>query len=219
MKNQSVIAISLLSVGVGLAFGYALWGDGGRVVDKSELTMGVTAGTHRMPDGSMMHNGDTMGGMNNQGHMMTMTVSSEREFLSEMIPHHQEAVDTAKEVIARGGTTPAIKQLVENIVVAQEKEIADMKAWYETWYQEPYVAVAQGEGEYVAMMRGLSTLSGEELDRIFLEDMVMHHMGAIMMARSVVPYIEHQEIEELTEAIVSSQSTEIMQMRQMLQSL
>jgi uncharacterized protein (DUF305 family) len=54
---------------------------------------------------------------------------------------------------------------------------------------------------------------------MFLEDMIGHHMGAIMMARSVQPYIEHDEITELTEAIVSSQSAEIAQMRQMLQGL
>jgi len=40
-----------------------------------------------------------------------------------------------------------------------------------------------------------------------------------MMARSVQPYIEHQELEKLTQAIVSSQSAEITQMRQMLKDL
>ncbi len=69
------------------------------------------------------------------------------------------------------------------------------------------------------MMRELANLSGVEIDRVFLEDMIGHHMGAIMMARSVQPYIEHDEIAELTQAIVSTQSAEIAQMRQMLQSL
>jgi len=142
-------------------------------------------------------------------------VSSEREFIEGMIPHHQEAVDTAKEVIDRGGSTPEIRQLVEDIVVAQEAEIAAMKQWYEDWYGEPYT----DNGDYMPMMRELEDLSGAELDRVFLEDMIGHHMGAIMMARSVQPYIEHDEIAELTQAIVSTQSAEIAQMRQMLQSL
>jgi uncharacterized protein (DUF305 family) len=150
-----------------------------------------------------------MSGMNH-GDMM---VKSEREFIEGMIPHHQEAVDTAKEVIARGGTTPEIKKLVEEIVVAQEKEITMMKGWYQTWYEQPYVAKTDS---YEPMMRDLSSLSGVALDKVFLEDMIMHHMGAIMMAHSVETYIEHQEISDLTDAIVETQMTEIQLMRQLL---
>jgi uncharacterized protein (DUF305 family) len=144
-----------------------------------------------------------------------MMVSSEREFLTGMIPHHQEAVDTAKEVIERGGSTPEIKTLAENIIIAQELEIAQMKQWYLDWYGEEYVA----DDSYQPMMRELAGLSGAELDKRFLEDMVMHHMGAIMMAQSVRPYIEHQEIEVLSQAIMTTQTAEIELMRDLLRRL
>lgn len=170
----------------------------------------VPPGMHRMPDGSLMSND---GGM--MGHMMDMTVASEREFIVGMIPHHQEAVDTAKEVLERGATTPEVKALAENIIVAQEREIADMKEWHQAWYGEPY----QDDGTYHEMMRDLAGLSGEALDRAFLEDMIPHHMGAIMMARSVEPYIEHQEIEVLAAVIIETQAEEIALMRAMLQDL
>ena len=153
-----------------------------------------------------------MGGMNH-GAMM---VKSEREFLEGMIPHHKEAVDTAKEVIARGGSTPEIKKLVQDIVVAQEKEIAMMKGWYQSWYGTAYVA---DPNAYTPMMRDLSKLSGASLDKIFLEDMVMHHEGAIMMVKSVKPYIVHSEITELSKAIDDSQSREIEEMLTLLKSL
>ncbi len=153
-----------------------------------------------------------MGGMD---HSMMM-VKSEREFLKGMIPHHQEAVDTAKEVIARGGSTPEIKKLAEDIIAAQEKEIAMMKEWYQAWYGEAYVADPK---DYKPMMRDLSTLRGAALDKVFLEDMVMHHMGAIMMAQSVQPYLENQEITDLTKAIMETQTAEIELMRQMLKTL
>lgn len=216
--NKETIVVGFLALLVGGAGGYAI---AHKAIDYSlpgyERSGDIPMGMHRMPDGSMMGNAttDTKGDTTGMDHMMDMMVGSEREFITEMIPHHQEAVDTAKEVIARGGTTPEIKKLVEGIVVAQEKEIADMKAWYETWYKEPYA----DKGTYTPMMRELATLSGKELDRAFLEDMIMHHMGAIMMARSVQSYIEHSEMEKLTQAIVSTQSTEIGQMRQMLRGL
>lgn len=214
--NTALVAvIALLIGGIG---GYALnsqtgseWGPGMMMSDYGSNAMPM--GMHQMPDGSMMGGSDA--GAGQMGQMMAMMVESEREFIEGMIPHHQEAVDTAKEVIARGGTTPEIKQLVENIVIAQEKEIAEMKQWYADWYGESYV----DEGGYMPMMRELENLSGAELDRVFLEDMIMHHMGAIMMARSVQPYVEHAEIESLTQAIVRTQSEEIAQMRQMLQTL
>jgi uncharacterized protein (DUF305 family) len=218
MNNQTILVaiIALLIGGIG---GYTI-ADKGKAYEQrgynKEASENIPMGMHRMPDGTMMGDADTgMGGMGQMDHMMAMMVSSEREFIEGMIPHHQEAVDTAMEVIERGGTTPEIKQLVENIVVAQEAEIAEMKKWYEDWYGEVYV----DNGEYTPMMRELENLSGADIDRVFLEDMIGHHMGAIMMARSVQPYVEHNEIAELTQAIVSTQSAEIAQMRQMLQGL
>lgn len=69
------------------------------------------------------------------------------------------------------------------------------------------------------MMRNLSNLSGAELDKVFLEDMIMHHMGAVMMSQSVQPYIEHKELTDLTKAIVETQTVEIQQMKKMLGEL
>lgn len=163
-------------------------------------------GMHRMGDGSQMSDGM---GMMNHGMMM---VSSEKEFITEMIPHHEEAIETAKEVLARGATTPETKALAEGIVVAQEKEIADMKAWHEAWYGAPYKA----SGNYQPMMRDLEKLSGTELDKAFLEDMIPHHMGAIMMAHSVQGYVEHDEMRTLTRNIITTQSEEIGKMQTML---
>lgn len=154
-------------------------------------------------------NGEDMAGMH------SMSVTDERTFIEGMIPHHQEAIDTAKEVLARGATTDEMKRLAEGIITSQEKEIADMKSWYQTWYKTAYV----DSGTYEPMMQDLTSLSGAELDRAFLNDMIMHHMGAIMMARSVTPHIEHPEIQALAEAIVVNQSNEIIAMRILLKKI
>lgn len=218
--NTNTILVAVVALLVGGIAGYALnaqtnnhWKGGAMMHDEETGMMGM----HSARDGSMVSGTDGMGmgTMSGMNHMMDMMVASERAFIEGMIPHHQEAVDTAKEVIARGGTTPEVRQLVENIVVAQEREIAEMKQWYRDWYGEEYT----DNGEYIPMMRDLSQLSGEALDRTFLEDMIVHHMGAIMMAQSVQPYIEHDEIAELTEAIVTTQSDEIQLMRELLSAL
>jgi uncharacterized protein (DUF305 family) len=171
------------------------------------------SGAHMMPDGTMMGGDMGMAGMEMDG--MGMTVSSEREFIDGMIPHHQEAIDTAKEVLARGGSTPDIKTLAQNIISAQAQEITDMKTWYKNWYGVDYV----DNGMYQPMMRPLANLSGAELDKVFLTDMVKHHMMAIMMAKSVDSHVEHNEIKTLSAAIQTSQSAEITDMQNLLKTL
>ena len=52
-------------------------------------------------------------------------------FVCSMIPHHRGAIDMAKAELANGDD-PFARELAEAIIVAQEKEIADMLAWLET---------------------------------------------------------------------------------------
>jgi uncharacterized protein (DUF305 family) len=66
--------------------------------------------------------------MNNMN--LKPTGKPDRDFVLMMIPHHQGAIDMAK-VELQYGTDPELRQLATDIVAAQEKEIAQMKAWLE----------------------------------------------------------------------------------------
>jgi len=56
------------------------------------------------------------------------TGNPDKDFVLMMMPHHQGAIDMAK-VELQYGTDPELRQLATDIVSAQDKEIAQMKAW------------------------------------------------------------------------------------------
>lgn len=59
---------------------------------------------------------------------ITYTGNADVDFVKGMIPHHQAAVDMAKTALAFG-KDPEIKKLGEEVIKAQEAEIAWMKDW------------------------------------------------------------------------------------------
>lgn len=139
--------------------------------------------------------------------------AAERAFLEHMIPHHTEAVITSR-IILEKSSNESVKELASAIITAQELEIATMKSWYANWYKTPYT-----ESAYTPMMRDLTSLSGAELDRAYLEDMIEHHMTALEKAQSVAPQATHQETIDLAKVIAETQSAEIITMRTLLKQM
>ncbi|MBD2554027.1 DUF305 domain-containing protein [Limnothrix sp. FACHB-708] len=151
--------------------------------------------------------GDAAGGMAH--HMHSMQVSSEFEFISHMIPHHQEAIDTAKLVRDRT-QRPEMRQFTQAIIDAQSREVSQMKTWLQTWYPNQTSTQA-----YQPMMRPLEPLQGDALDQQFLQDMVMHHQGAVMMAQSLIQgqLVKHPPVQSMAQDVIRTQSQEIGQMQ------
>jgi uncharacterized protein (DUF305 family) len=59
------------------------------------------------------------------------------------------------------------------------------------------------------MTRQMVTENGKYSDKAFIDAMVPHHQGAIVMARVALENAEHEEIRELSRNIVSTQQAEI----------
>lgn len=145
--------------------------------------------------------------------MPMMQANSEFEFLSLMIPHHEEAIATAQRVLEESDR-PEMREFAQDIINVQTAEIAQMSAWLDEWYIGQETSLT-----YSPMMRDLSQLEGDALDRAFLEDMIMHHMGAVMMSQSLVRrgLVEHSAVQPFAQDIAATQRQEIWQMQTWLQ--
>ena len=154
------------------------------------------------PSGGWMHGGG--GGLMMGG----VVVRDEFAYLTHMVAHHQEAVDAARQ-LARS-ERPQMRAFGRNIVATQSAQIDQMRAWLATWYPGRSTDV-----DYRPMMRDLTGLSGDRLDRMFLQDMVVHHMAAVMMSQQLLAHgsADHPQVEDLARTIRDEQHAEIFQMR------
>lgn len=148
-------------------------------------------------------------GMMQHGMMQSMQVNSEFEYLSQMIPHHEEAIATARILLQRSDR-PEMKQFAHQIIQVQGAEIQQMQTWLNQWYPHQ-----RNSRPYTPMMRELGQLRGNDLDRAFLQDMIMHHMGAVMMSHQLLHrnLVQHAPVRPFAQTIANTQRAEIQQMQ------
>jgi uncharacterized protein (DUF305 family) len=146
-------------------------------------------------------------------------------FIDGMIVHHQGAVTMAAAAL-QNSQRPEIKQLAQAIIAAQEKEIEQMQQWRQAWYPdasaEPVMYHAQMghsmamSAEMQAQMRmdGDLGAADDKFDLRFLDGMIPHHEGALVMADQVLKNSDRPELKQLANDILTSQQAEIDQMKQ-----
>ncbi len=63
------------------------------------------------------------------------------------------------------------------------------------------------------MMMGLQGKTGDDFDEAFLDEMIIHHQGAVDMAKAVLTSSNRAELKAFANEIISAQTREIEQMQ------
>jgi uncharacterized protein (DUF305 family) len=158
---------------------------------------------------------------------------ADADFISGMIGHHAQAVLMAGWAKSHGASA-SVQALCERIVVAQRDEIVFMQRWL----RERREPVPDGDTSHMMMagmdmklmpgmltpeqLTALDKARGADFDRLFLNDMIKHHNGAIEMVETLFASqgaVQDEDIFKFASDVHVDQITEVNRMTQMLESM
>lgn len=143
-------------------------------------------------------------------------------FATMMIVHHEQAVEMSDLVLGEEGVDPRVIDLAERIKAAQSPEIEQLRGWLDDWgaSAESGGQMDHGDGMMTADdLAALEVATGAEASRLFLEQMIVHHEGAIDMAESQLADGQNHDAVALAQSIVDAQGAEIAEMKELLSTL
>lgn len=148
--------------------------------------------------------------------------SADVMFAQMMIPHHEQAVEMSDMLLAKSDIDAEVVALAEQIKAAQQPEIRQMEEWLDAWGADMPSMDDMHHGDGMMSeddMEALDAATGTEAARLFLEQMIEHHEGAIDMAQDEVDNGQNADAVALANDIITSQTEEIATMRELLSQL
>lgn len=143
----------------------------------------------------------------------------DRDFAAMMISHHKGAVQMARAELA-SGSDAEIRKLAEDIIAAQEDEIAEMER---VMTALPEGDVQANSASYDALMGSMHGMMSEHptptgnTDKDFVQSMIPHHEGAVEMAKVQLQYGRDEKLRTMARKMIDDQTREISQMKDWLQ--
>ncbi|MDP9736108.1 DUF305 domain-containing protein [Curtobacterium sp. 260] len=145
-------------------------------------------------------------------------------FAQMMLPHHKQAVEMSDMLLAKGsGVDTGVTDLAKQIKAEQSPEIKQLTSWLKSW-GEPTESGHLGMGHSMSGMMSDSDMSdldkssAKNAGQLYLEQLVQHHEGAVDMAKTEVTKGANIDAVRMAKSIVSGQTEQITQMKDMLSS-
>lgn len=144
-------------------------------------------------------------------------------FAQMMTAHHQQAIEMSDMLLSKSGVNEDVAAFAEKIKAAQQPEIETMTGWLESWGEstDSMSGMDHSSGGMMSDddMAALEQADGPAAGKLFLEQMIQHHQGAIDMAQTEADSGENSDAVALAKKIVTDQTAEITEMQSMLASL
>lgn len=149
--------------------------------------------------------------------------AADEMFATMMIPHHEQAIEMSNIILGKDGIDERVVALAERIKAAQTPEIETMISWLDAWGADSSMGGMEGMGGTGMMsdddMAALDAAQGVDASRLFLEQMIAHHQGAIDMAQTEVDNGINPDAVALAGKIIEDQTAEIAEIQQLLTQL
>lgn len=163
-----------------------------------------------------------MSGMPGASSASSEANAADQMFLMMMIPHHEQAIEMSDVVLAKGDVDPRVLDLAQRIKDAQGPEIEQMEGWLDDWGMGHGGVGGMEHGDGMMSeddMQALEDASGADASRLYLEQMIEHHEGAVEMAEDAVEDGQHPDVIALAQQMADAQTAEIAEMEQLLTEL
>jgi len=160
--------------------------------------------------------------------------SADAGFARDMSTHHAQAVEMGM-VAYRNATLPEVRTLGGDVAITQQGQIGVMSTWLKDWgldpnsTRPPMAWMPNGQMELVnGLMPGMATrdevaklkaATGKQVDILFCQYMLRHHLGGIHMIDGVLAENPTPEVRELAEIMKKNQTAEISVMKTLLTQL
>jgi uncharacterized protein (DUF305 family) len=112
------------------------------------------------------------------------------------------------------GTRPEVRAMAQGMIDEQTREIALMTAEYRALTGRGRVPPPT-DRHMRNDMALLDRATGAAVDAVFLEQMIPHHAGALVLAHRALPYLRRQALRDLARNVENAQAAEIGEMQEL----
>jgi len=160
--------------------------------------------------------------------------SADAGFARDMSTHHAQAVEMGM-IAFQKASLPEVRTLGGDIALTQKGQIGVMSTWLKDWgldvntTRAPMSWMPNGQAELVNnLMPGMATreevaklnsATGKQVDILFCQYMLRHHLGGIHMVDDVLAQHPRPEVAELAQTMKQNQTAEVSVLRTLLTQL
>lgn len=212
MMNKKFLVLSTTAVAAALALAGCSAGAGSTAASSSATAGSSMPGMDHGSPGMMSGSSPAASADHNAADTM---------FVQGMIPHHEQAVEMRGMMLQKKDIPAPVTDMASRIKAAQAPEIETMTGWLKSWNESS----TMGPGHSMEGMMGdddlkrLDAAQGTEAAKLFLTQMIAHHEGAVMMAKTETAQGQNADAIKLSKDIVTTQEAEIKEMKDLLATL